>query len=507
MVPPRHPSLRHRAIKAAKSALLFAAATGASFGADQTVDNLTVNQNATVAGILSARASGANGLAVQGSSTNSIGILVANSVASGRSYSIYSSGGGPSAVGTFGIFDNVTSLNRFVITAAGNVGIGTSTAADKVQVAGGGVWIDVNGTAQASRYYTRFLDAGVGKWGFANSFYPGLGQSAGALAIAAEEIAGQDLLISTRNAPDGTVMTMKTTGMVGIGTTLPTAGLHLRKEGTNYTDGAYFLVDSPNTTIGGGASIAGIKCARGNSPDYHLLRIKNGGGDNFAVRGDGNVGVGTAAPTAKLHVAGTAKVDQTLTVTGATTIGGTASVSGSLTAGQITTQSQLLTSVDASAITLGDITNADGLRNLVLRAQNQAIATLDANGVTIGSSTSAKNLRVSKVFAGEVEVKTQWWADHVFADDYRLRPLSEVEEHIAEHRHLPDMPAEAEVLDKGINVGDMAARQQRKIEELTLYAIESDKQNQRLRAEVAELRQAMGELRALIEAQKAAGGR
>jgi hypothetical protein len=69
------------------------------------------------------------------------------------------------------------------------------------------------------------------------------------------------------------------------------------------------------------------------------------------------------------------------------------------------------------------------------------------------------------------------WADYVFAKDYKLMPLNEVEQHIKEKGYLPNMPSAAEVEEQGIAVGDLIKRQQEKIEELTLYMIEMQKEN------------------------------
>jgi hypothetical protein len=69
------------------------------------------------------------------------------------------------------------------------------------------------------------------------------------------------------------------------------------------------------------------------------------------------------------------------------------------------------------------------------------------------------------------------WADYVFAKDYKLMPLNEVEQHIKDKGYLPNMPSAAEVEEQGIAVGDLIKRQQEKIEELTLYMIEMQKEN------------------------------
>ncbi|KAA1244075.1 hypothetical protein [Aquimarina sp. RZ0] len=82
----------------------------------------------------------------------------------------------------------------------------------------------------------------------------------------------------------------------------------------------------------------------------------------------------------------------------------------------------------------------------------------------------------------EVEVKTNVWADFVFKNDYNLPTLKEVEHHIQEHGHLSDLPSEEEVIKNGINLGEMNAKLLQKIEELTLYTIQQEKEIRRLQS-------------------------
>lgn len=86
------------------------------------------------------------------------------------------------------------------------------------------------------------------------------------------------------------------------------------------------------------------------------------------------------------------------------------------------------------------------------------------------------------VRANRVKVYTTW-ADYVFEDDYELPTLEEVEKHIVEKGHLKDIPSAAEVEENGIDVGEMNKLLLQKIEELTLYTIELNKQVQELKAE------------------------
>lgn len=103
--------------------------------------------------------------------------------------------------------------------------------------------------------------------------------------------------------------------------------------------------------------------------------------------------------------------------------------------------------------------------------------TIKENGfVGIGTENPQSLLAINgKITAKEVEVTLSGWSDFVFADDFNLRPLSEVEEFINTNRHLPDVPSEAEVLQNGVNLGEMSSILLQKIEELTLYIIELNK--------------------------------
>ncbi len=79
------------------------------------------------------------------------------------------------------------------------------------------------------------------------------------------------------------------------------------------------------------------------------------------------------------------------------------------------------------------------------------------------------------VRAHRVKVYTTW-ADFVFEEGYQLPPLEEVEKHINEKGHLKDIPSAEEVEKNGIELGEMNKLLLQKIEELTLYMIELNKE-------------------------------
>ena len=65
--------------------------------------------------------------------------------------------------------------------------------------------------------------------------------------------------------------------------------------------------------------------------------------------------------------------------------------------------------------------------------------------------------------------------DYVFGEDYKLMPLNELEQFVQQNKHLPNIPSEADVIQNGIDLGEMNAKLLEKVEELTLYTIEQEK--------------------------------
>ncbi|KXX71233.1 hypothetical protein [Flammeovirga sp. SJP92] len=138
-------------------------------------------------------------------------------------------------------------------------------------------------------------------------------------------------------------------------------------------------------------------------------------------------------------------------------------------------------------------------------------ATKDTNnqeviGMQLKNDISGSLLQVDgRIISKEIKVKTDVWADYVFEDDYNLKSLSEVEAHIKEYKHLPDVPSAKEVEENGVNVGETEAMLLRKIEELTLYTIEQQKlieeQNRKIN-KLEVLQQEFDEIKKLIKENK-----
>ena len=123
-----------------------------------------------------------------------------------------------------------------------------------------------------------------------------------------------------------------------------------------------------------------------------------------------------------------------------------------------------------------------------------AIYITSAGNIGLGTATPTVKLAVNgagtfngKIKCTEIEVLTAAWPDFVFNSNYNLRPLSEVEAFINLNKHLPDVPSEATVMANGANLGEMSATLLQKVEELTLYMIQLQKENESLKARVSNL--------------------
>lgn len=88
----------------------------------------------------------------------------------------------------------------------------------------------------------------------------------------------------------------------------------------------------------------------------------------------------------------------------------------------------------------------------------------------------AKLNTLGEFYAKKVVVTQLNWADHVFDANYKMPSLAETETYIKTHKHLPGIPSEKEIAEKGIDTGEMLKLQMAKIEELTLLLIQQQKE-------------------------------
>jgi len=109
---------------------------------------------------------------------------------------------------------------------------------------------------------------------------------------------------------------------------------------------------------------------------------------------------------------------------------------------------------------------------------------LPSGNVLIGGTTqvnSGYKLDVSgNLRANEVVVNTTG-ADFVFKPGYALMPLAELGRYLQTWHHLPGIAPAQEMKEKGLDVGEGEKLLLQKVEELTLYMLEEQKQIDRLK--------------------------
>lgn len=118
---------------------------------------------------------------------------------------------------------------------------------------------------------------------------------------------------------------------------------------------------------------------------------------------------------------------------------------------------------------------------------------IDKDGnVTIGTTTIPAGYKMAvagNMIAEKVKVRKQssGWPDYVFSPTYKLPGLEEVEKFTKENSHLPEIPSAKEIEKEGQELGEMNRLLLKKVEELTLYMIEQNKEIKALKVKVEQL--------------------
>ncbi|WP_228411416.1 hypothetical protein [Epilithonimonas vandammei] len=94
-----------------------------------------------------------------------------------------------------------------------------------------------------------------------------------------------------------------------------------------------------------------------------------------------------------------------------------------------------------------------------------------------------------KIEAKEIKVTQSPTADFVFEEGYPLVKLEDIEKHIKEKKHLPEVASAKEMEKEGVNIGEFQIKLLQKIEELTLYSIEQNKLIKNQKQEIDQLKE------------------
>lgn len=180
--------------------------------------------------------------------------------------------------------------------------------------------------------------------------------------------------------------------------------------------------------------------------------VIDNGEDIFKCPLGGNVGIGTVNPQAKLHVDGDLRIQNDVHTYGVNYHHN----SNSTTDVRIST--------DGSNGYIDFMGNPLNNGKLIFNGFSPYEIWLD------GKTTVAGELDACRVV-----VEHSGWCDYVFADNYRLPELTEVEQFIKENKHLPGIPSEENLRTENLDLGKMQKMQMEKIEELMLYVIKLNK--------------------------------
>ncbi len=306
--------------------------------------------------------------------------------------------------------------------------------------------------------------------------------------------------------------TFPSSGNVGIGTLTPSSLLHVSGTLTaGPVSGGYHIIinDIANARWAMGTGDFGLHIAN----DYPSAWT-----DRLFISQSGKVGIGTTAPLATFHVnannqsSGDDAVlfDKPRTATSAASrytfnnVGsgfwqGFHLAAPYITVNGVNTFPRLVFYSEYNSLT--DPTtkkwvihagNSSVAHDIQFKSENTELLYLRSDGnVGIGTTNPGSYKLAVEGTLGARKVKVTQvnpWADYVFEDNYKLPSLQELEKFIRINKHLPEVPSGSEVERNGLDLGDNQALLLKKIEELTLYIINQQKEIDTLKAENKKLR-------------------
>jgi hypothetical protein len=316
----------------------FFAQNGNSFGAAAnlgTNDNFALNFKTNNSTAMTIATSGNVGIGTNNPSRNfhvesnggtSVGVMLNNTAAGGRSYSFFSTNntsglGG----GKFGIYDDTAGQARLVLDSNGYVGLGSSAPTQALDVVG-------NVKASSTTSSVNFVAS--------TSFNGALAQ----LQLNNTGTGGANWALGAGNNTTGVLgnafglaeganyrMVVAQGGNVGIGTLAPASGLHLNSGDTSrltlqhidsttgYSEIAYR--DSANLKWEAGVYSDSYSTATRQN-GYYIFQARDKADTavnafRLFINDNGDVGIGTTAPAAKLDVSGVIRATDICDETGA----------------------------------------------------------------------------------------------------------------------------------------------------------------------------------------------
>ena len=218
-----------------------------------------------------------------------------------------------------------TNTETIRMKANGRLGIGTASPGYQLDVQGGSInssgglciagdcktaWSQVGGTSQWTTSGTT-INYSMGNVGIGIAS-PGSKLDVNGAVNATSFTIGGTAITGSQWATSGSTINYAS-GNVGINNTSPGAKLHITGVSTS---GTAAFAGTNNTTHFNHGDGSEDTYLRGGKTTSRVVINDNASGVVLLANGGGNVGVGTASPTSKLHVAGTGRFTGDLTVDG-----------------------------------------------------------------------------------------------------------------------------------------------------------------------------------------------
>ncbi|PKV52271.1 hypothetical protein ATE84_4381 [Aquimarina sp. MAR_2010_214] len=305
-----------------------------------------------------------------------------------------------------------TLWNQMVLTKNGKLGIGTTTPSEKVHIKGN----------------FRVDDGEFQSWG-SLKLHPDVDNT------------GDDIILFL-NSNGKENMRVHNNGFLGIGTNNPKSMLQINGDLTiegkgkiTHYGGLTFISDQDNT----------------GEKQFHFLGKSNKQYITFDAWNNKN------------------KINGVTSFNEATSFKNNITLDGNLIFGNTTTTQEFNVRKGLN-INLG---NTTGSRFAINSPAGNILYTTVKGKVGIGTSTPSEKLEVSgKIKANSFVANASSFPDYVFEKDYNLMPLKEVEKYVVTNKHLPGMPTEKDVVQKGLDLKKVSVVSVEKIEELYLYILQ-----------------------------------
>jgi hypothetical protein len=247
---------------------------------------------------------------------------------------------------------------------------------------------------------------------------------------------------------------------------------------------SYSSTDGGSVSMGYNGSSALIQTYGGSNPalklntycgnNVEICTGTNGGNVYMLTAATGKVGIGTLSPAGDFQLSKTAEVNAYFTSTGNNKV-----------------QTWVTNTMGSYGFGVGE----SALGHIYYNSSSPVSAmTIHPDGkIGVGTNCAPYQLTVEgTIGCREAWVKTESWCDYVFTTQHQRLSLHELDRYIQQNKHLPNIPSEKEVLEKGgFSLGETAKLHLEKIEELTLYMIEINRRLEQLEKENAELKKQM----------------